>query len=76
MFLLINVISNFYWFDSRLIYSDTHPNGGATVLYLLQKDVDMLSPHQQTALAEEFLKVNFITGFFYCTYCTFILIEF
>lgn len=36
---------------------DTHPNGGASVLYLQQKDIDMLSPHQQNLLAEEFLKV-------------------
>lgn len=36
---------------------DTHPNGGATVLYLQQKDIDTLSPHQQNLLAEEFLKV-------------------
>lgn len=46
---------------------DTHPNGGATVLYLQQKDMDMLSPNQQNSLADEFLKVSisFIQNFIY-----------
>ncbi|XP_077287991.1 uncharacterized protein LOC143912577 [Arctopsyche grandis] len=44
----------------RLIYMDTHPNGGATVLYLQHKDLEMLSPNQQNSVAEEFLKLVFI----------------
>lgn len=39
---------------------ETHPNGGASVLYLNQRDVDMLNAHQQEALAKEFLKVRFL----------------
>lgn len=36
---------------------ETHLNGGASVVYLHQNDVDMLGPTQQEALAKEFLKV-------------------
>nr|XP_049705735.1 lysine-specific demethylase 9 [Helicoverpa armigera] len=43
----------------RLMRVETHPNGGARVLYLQQRDVDMLSATQQEALAKEFLKLVF-----------------
>ncbi|XP_060807613.1 lysine-specific demethylase 9 [Amyelois transitella] len=43
----------------RLMRVDTHPNGGASVVYLNQRDVDMLSVHQQESLAKEFLKLVF-----------------
>ncbi|KAJ2940974.1 hypothetical protein O0L34_g13100 [Tuta absoluta] len=43
----------------RLMKVDTHPNGGASVVYLYQRDIDMLSQPQQEALAKEFLKLVF-----------------
>ncbi|CAK1546767.1 unnamed protein product [Leptosia nina] len=43
----------------RLMRVETHPNGGASVVYLHQNDVDMLGPTQQEALAKEFLKLVF-----------------
>ncbi|CAH0697610.1 unnamed protein product [Spodoptera exigua] len=43
----------------RLMRVETHPNGGASVVYLHQRDVDMLSAPQQEALAKEFLKLVF-----------------
>ncbi|CAH0599169.1 unnamed protein product [Chrysodeixis includens] len=43
----------------RLMRVETHPNGGASVLYLQQRDIDMLSAPQQEALAKEFLKLVF-----------------
>ncbi|XP_047519472.1 uncharacterized protein LOC125059206 isoform X1 [Pieris napi] len=43
----------------RLMRVETHPNGGASVVYLHQNDVDMLGPVQQEALAKEFLKLVF-----------------
>ncbi|XP_046973881.1 uncharacterized protein LOC124540406 [Vanessa cardui] len=43
----------------RLMRVETHPNGGASVVYLNQQDVDMLSPPQQETLAKEFLKLVF-----------------
>ncbi|XP_072946118.1 uncharacterized protein [Epargyreus clarus] len=43
----------------RLMRVETHPNGGASVVYLQQQDVDMLSPQQQDSLAKEFLKLVF-----------------
>lgn len=43
---------------------ETHPNGGASVVYLYQHDVDMLSAIQQEELAKEFLKV-----FYYMSVC-------
>ncbi|CAG5058268.1 unnamed protein product [Parnassius apollo] len=43
----------------RLMRVETHPNGGASVVYLYQHDVDMLSEHQQESLAKEFLKLVF-----------------
>ncbi|XP_038219093.1 uncharacterized protein LOC119837552 [Zerene cesonia] len=43
----------------RLMRVETHPNGGASVVYLHQNDVDMLSATQQEALAKEFLKLVF-----------------
>ncbi|XP_063543034.1 lysine-specific demethylase RSBN1L [Cydia strobilella] len=43
----------------RLMRVDTHPNGGASVVYLHQRDVDMLSASQQESLAKEFLKLVF-----------------
>lgn len=44
----------------RLMRVETHPNGGASVVYLHQRDVDMLSAPQQESLAKEFLKVHII----------------
>lgn len=43
----------------RLMRVETHPNGGASVVYLHQRDVDMLSAPQQESLAKEFLKLVF-----------------
>ncbi|XP_032524773.2 uncharacterized protein LOC116775876 [Danaus plexippus] len=43
----------------RLMRVETHPNGGASVVYLYQHDVDMLSAIQQEELAKEFLKLVF-----------------
>ncbi|CAH2243720.1 uncharacterized protein LOC120634459 [Pararge aegeria] len=43
----------------RLMRVETHPNGGASVVYLYQHDIDMLSPTQQESLAKEFLKLVF-----------------
>ncbi|XP_045539586.1 uncharacterized protein LOC106716681 [Papilio machaon] len=43
----------------RLMRVETHPNGGASVVYLYQHDIDMLSEHQQESLAKEFLKLVF-----------------
>ncbi|XP_026760342.2 uncharacterized protein LOC113519434 [Galleria mellonella] len=43
----------------RLMHVEKHPNGGASVLYLHQRDVDMLAAHQQESLAKEFLKLVF-----------------
>ncbi|XP_068624703.1 uncharacterized protein [Battus philenor] len=43
----------------RLMRVETHPNGGASVVYLYQHDVDMLSEMQQESLAKEFLKLVF-----------------
>lgn len=43
----------------RLMRVETHPNGGASVVYLHQRDVDMLNTQQQEALAKEFLKLVF-----------------
>ncbi|XP_023941496.1 lysine-specific demethylase RSBN1L [Bicyclus anynana] len=43
----------------RLMRVETHPNGGASVVYLYQHDIDMLSPTQQDSLAKEFLKLVF-----------------
>ncbi|XP_048486685.1 uncharacterized protein LOC105386526 [Plutella xylostella] len=43
----------------RLMVVETHPNGGAGVVYLQQRDVDALPPPQQRALAQEFLKLVF-----------------
>ncbi|KAJ8707489.1 hypothetical protein PYW08_010741 [Mythimna loreyi] len=43
----------------RLMRVETHPNGGASVVYLHQRDVDMLSAPQQEVLAKEFLKLVF-----------------
>lgn len=43
----------------RLMRVETHPNGGARVVYLHQRDVDMLSASQQESLAKEFLKLVF-----------------
>ncbi|XP_049881730.1 lysine-specific demethylase RSBN1L [Pectinophora gossypiella] len=43
----------------RLMRVETHPNGGASVVYLYQRDVDMLPANQQEALAKEFLKLVF-----------------
>lgn len=55
--------------SSFRIYSlmrvETHPNGGASVVYLYQQDVDMLSSTQQAELAKEFLKVSFFFCFTY-----------
>lgn len=48
----------------RLMRVETHPNGGASVVYLYQHDVDMLSAIQQEELAKEFLKV-----FYYMSVC-------
>ncbi|XP_045780033.1 lysine-specific demethylase 9 [Maniola jurtina] len=43
----------------RLMRVETHPNGGASVVYLYQHDIDMLSATQQESLAKEFLKLVF-----------------
>ncbi|GBP26686.1 Round spermatid basic protein 1-like protein [Eumeta japonica] len=43
----------------RLMRVETHPNGGASVVYLNQRDVDTLNEQQQEALAKEFLKLVF-----------------
>ncbi|XP_050685565.1 lysine-specific demethylase RSBN1L [Leptidea sinapis] len=43
----------------RLMRVETHPNGGASVVYLHQNDVDMLNTVQQEVLAKEFLKLVF-----------------
>ncbi|XP_075986904.1 uncharacterized protein LOC142983776 [Anticarsia gemmatalis] len=43
----------------RLMRVETHPNGGASVVYLHQRDVDMLNTQQQESLAKEFLKLVF-----------------
>ncbi|KAM3959897.1 LOW QUALITY PROTEIN: uncharacterized protein ACR2FA_006034 [Aphomia sociella] len=43
----------------RLMRVEKHPNGGASVLYLHQRDVDMLNVQQQESLAKEFLKLVF-----------------
>ncbi|KPJ04904.1 Round spermatid basic protein 1-like protein [Papilio xuthus] len=43
----------------RLMRVETHPNGGASVVYLYQHDIDMLSENQQESLAKEFLKLVF-----------------
>ncbi|CAH2060955.1 unnamed protein product, partial [Iphiclides podalirius] len=43
----------------RLMRVETHPNGGASVVYLYQHDVEMLSEHQQESLAKEFLNLVF-----------------
>ncbi|XP_028044091.1 round spermatid basic protein 1-like protein [Bombyx mandarina] len=43
----------------RLMRVETHPNGGASVVYLHQRDVDMLGEQQQQSLAKEFLKLVF-----------------
>ncbi|CAB3258672.1 unnamed protein product [Arctia plantaginis] len=43
----------------RLMRVETHPNGGASVVYLHQRDVDMLNAQQQESLAKEFLKLVF-----------------
>lgn len=43
----------------RLMRVETHPNGGASVVYLHQRDVDALNAQQQEVLAKEFLKLVF-----------------
>ncbi|XP_028160646.1 uncharacterized protein LOC114353038 [Ostrinia furnacalis] len=43
----------------RLMRVETHPNGGASVVYLHQRDIDMLNVQQQEVLAKEFLKLVF-----------------
>ncbi|KAG6446633.1 hypothetical protein O3G_MSEX004538 [Manduca sexta] len=43
----------------RLMRVETHPNGGASVVYLQQRDIDMLTEQQQLSLAKEFLKLVF-----------------
>ncbi|KAL0859452.1 hypothetical protein ABMA27_010622 [Loxostege sticticalis] len=43
----------------RLMRVETHPNGGASVVYLHQRDIDMLNAQQQEVLAKEFLKLVF-----------------
>ncbi|VVD06002.1 unnamed protein product [Leptidea sinapis] len=43
----------------QLMRVETHPNGGASVVYLHQNDVDMLNTVQQEVLAKEFLKLVF-----------------
>lgn len=52
---------------------ETHPNGGASVVYLYQRDVDMLSESQQALLAKEFLKVKSCIPFLMAAYSLSIL---
>lgn len=44
---------------SQYMYIETHPNGGATVVHMYQKELDHLSEDQMNELSDEFFKVVF-----------------